>query len=225
MRESKKIAVIIPALNEERSIGTVVRAVPDWVDRIVVADNGSSDGTSQQARRNGAEVVREDRLGYGSACLAAMRELERTESPDAPLIVVFLDGDFADDPTQSWLWFLPVLFIFQMVYLGLVKLNLLSFKISLRTGVTLTLVIGLGYSMLISGMNLTGWFNSPLLHFQRERLLVYFMIFLLGTLCNKLNVFESNKGNKKFYILSNVVMTVSMGIFTVVALNLFFNLI
>jgi len=132
---------------------------------------------------------------------------------------------FADAPTQSWLWFLPVLFIFQMAYLGLSKANLLSFKISLKTGVILTLVFGLGYSMLISNMNLTGWFNSPLLHFQRERLLVYFMFFLLGSLCNKLKVFDSSTRNKKFYVLSNVVMTVSIGIFTVVALNIFFNII
>jgi hypothetical protein len=132
---------------------------------------------------------------------------------------------FADNPTQSWLWFLPVLFIFQILYLGLSKANMLSIKISLKTGVILTLLIGLGYSMLISNLELTGWFNSPLLHFQWERLLVYFMVFLLGALCNKLNVFETQKRNRKFYILSNVVMTVSIGIFTVVALNLFFNMI
>ena len=132
---------------------------------------------------------------------------------------------FADNPTQNWLWFLPVLFLFQVLYLALSRTNLLSIKISLKTGVVLTFVIGLIYSMLISSYDLRGWFHSPILHFQRERLLVYFMIFLLGSLCNKLKIFESNNKNKKYYILSNVVLTLSLSIFTVVALNFFFNMI
>ncbi len=128
---------------------------------------------------------------------------------------------FANNPSQSWLWFLPVLFLFQIVYLALSKINLLSIKISFKTGVILTLIIGVLYSMIISSTGLKGWVLTPLLDFQRERLLVYFMVFLLGSLCNKLNVFESNKKNKKYYIIANVVLTPSLGIFTVVALNLF----
>ena len=132
---------------------------------------------------------------------------------------------FADNPTQNWLWFLPVLFLFQVLYLALSRANLLSIKISLKTGVLLTFIIGLIYSIVISSYDLRGWFHSPLLHFQRERLLVYFMVFLLGSLCYKLNVFESQKKNRKYYILSNVVLTLSLSVFTVVALNLFFNMV
>jgi len=132
---------------------------------------------------------------------------------------------FANNPTQNWLWFLPVLFLFQVLYLALSKINLLSLKISLKTGVILTFIIGLIYSMIISGLDIRGWFHSALLHFQRERLPVYFMVFLLGSLCYKLNVFELIKKNRKFYILSNVVLTISLSIFTTVALNLFFNMI
>jgi len=132
---------------------------------------------------------------------------------------------FANNPTQNWLWFLPVLFVFQVMYLVLAKTNLLSIKISIKTGVILTFVIGLAYSMFISGLELRGWFHSPLLHFQRERLLVYFMVFLLGSLCNKLNVFESDIKNRKYYLWSNVSLSVSLSIFTIVALNLFFNMI
>ena len=132
---------------------------------------------------------------------------------------------FADNPTQNWLWFLPVLFLFQVLYLILAKTNLLSIKISLKTGVLLTFLIGLIYSMIISSMNLKGWFHSPLLHFQRERLPVYFMVFLLGSLCYKLKVFESSNKNKRYYILSNVVLALSLSVFTVVALNFFFNII
>jgi surface polysaccharide O-acyltransferase-like enzyme len=134
-------------------------------------------------------------------------------------------GYYADDPTMGWLWFLPVLFMFQLVYLLLAKSNFLKFRISLRTGVILTFIIGLGYSMLISSLDMTGWYHSPVLHFQRERLLVYFMVFLLGTLCYKMRVFDTGRLSKKWYIISNVVLSVSLAIFTVVALNLFFNLV
>lgn len=132
---------------------------------------------------------------------------------------------YADNPTQNWLWFLPVLFLFQVLYLALSRINFFSIKISLKTGVILVFIIGLIYSMTISSLSLKGWFDSQLLHFQRERLLIYFMVFLLGSLCYKLKVFDSNNKNKKLYIISNVVLTLSLTIFTVVALNLFFNII
>ncbi len=134
-------------------------------------------------------------------------------------------GFFADNPTQGWLWFLPVLFLFQVIYLVLAKANVLKIKISLRTSVILIFVIGVIYGMTISKFGLRGWFDTPILHFQRERLLIYFLVFLLGSLCNKLNVFESKTKNKRLFILSNVVLTLSLGIFTVVALNFLFNMI
>jgi len=132
---------------------------------------------------------------------------------------------FANNPAQNWLWFLPVLFLFQIIYLAMAKTNMLSFNISLKTGVILTFVIGLVYSLIISYADMRGWYHSALLHFKRERLLVYFPAFLLGTLCNKLKVFESQNKNRKVYILSNVVLTLALGVFTVVALNFFFNMI
>ena len=134
-------------------------------------------------------------------------------------------GFYADNPTMGWLWFLPVLFLFQVLYLVLAKTNVLSIKISLRTGVILTFVIGVIYSMTISNLGIRGWFHSPMLHFQTEKLLVYFMVFLLGSLCYKLKVFESNIKNKKYYIWSNIVLTLSLSVFTAVALNFFFNMI
>ncbi len=86
------IDVVIPALNEERSIGHVVRAVPDWVRRIVVVDNGSTDRTANVAREAGASVVTEPRRGYGAACLRGLTAL------DHPQIVVFVDADRSDRP-------------------------------------------------------------------------------------------------------------------------------
>jgi len=94
MRDDANIAVVIPALNEEHSIGKVLDAIPQWVDEVVVADNGSTDNTVEVARAHGARVVVEPRRGYGSACLKGIAAL------DHPDIVVFLDGDFSDHPEQ-----------------------------------------------------------------------------------------------------------------------------
>ena len=86
------IAVIIPTLDEEASIGEVVRCIPrDLVSRVIVADSGSCDATVARARAAGADVVAAG-AGYGRACLAAARAAEGCA------IVVFMDGDGADDP-------------------------------------------------------------------------------------------------------------------------------
>ena len=75
----------------------------DRVERVVVADNGSTDRSlAAAAREDGSprsrvEVVHEPRKGYGSACLAGLEHLRRTGPPD---IVVFLDGDFSDHPDE-----------------------------------------------------------------------------------------------------------------------------
>jgi rSAM/selenodomain-associated transferase 2/rSAM/selenodomain-associated transferase 1 len=94
MRHDARISVVIPALNEEPSIGRVIAAIPPWVDEIVVADNGSTDGTAEVAREHGARTVSELRRGYGAACLAGISDLR---DPD---VVVFLDGDFSDHPEE-----------------------------------------------------------------------------------------------------------------------------
>lgn len=131
---------------------------------------------------------------------------------------------FANNPIQNWLWFLPVLFMFQVIYLGLYKSKILKVKLSLKTAVVLTFLLGTIYGVTVSTLGYSGWYHSALLHFQNERLLVYFLSFLLGTLCYKLKVFDTQL-NRKWYIASNVVMTFSLAVFTVVALNIFFNLI
>jgi peptidoglycan/LPS O-acetylase OafA/YrhL len=132
---------------------------------------------------------------------------------------------YPNHPTQSWLWFLPILFIFQVAYLGLSKINLPPMKISLKTAAVIILVVGIIHSMSISVSGLKGWFHSAVLDFQRERLLIYFMSFLLGALCFKQKVFESGEKNMRYYIIANVVLTLALGVFTAVALNLFFNII
>jgi len=91
------VAVIIPALDEEASIGRVLADIPDrYRGRVLVVDNGSRDATPRVAQEAGALVLSEPRRGYGSACLRGLGEL----SADPPRVVVFLDGDYSDRPAE-----------------------------------------------------------------------------------------------------------------------------
>ena len=86
------VAVVIPTFNEAESIASVIAEMPrDVVDDIIVVDGGSVDGTQDAARRAGADVIAVGR-GYGLACLAG------AQAAAAADIVVFMDGDGADDP-------------------------------------------------------------------------------------------------------------------------------
>ena len=95
----KKTVVIIPALNEERSIGQVIGDIPrGLVTEIVVVDNGSTDSTAQIASDSGATVIDEGKMGYGQACLAGISYIK--SSSYVPDIIVFLDGDYSDYPQE-----------------------------------------------------------------------------------------------------------------------------
>ena len=92
-----RLLVIIPAFNEARSIGRVVGDIPDGlVEEVVVVNNASTDETERNARAAGATVLREDRRGYGRACLRGIA-YAREVQPD---VVVFLDGDYSDHPEE-----------------------------------------------------------------------------------------------------------------------------
>ena len=93
------VAVVIPALNEERSLPLVLGDLPE-VGTVIVVDNGSTDATAEVAIRAGALVVREPRRGYGSACLCGLATLEQLvrDGRAAPEVVVFLDADYSDHP-------------------------------------------------------------------------------------------------------------------------------
>lgn len=93
-----RIVLIIPAQNEEDSIGQVLREVPARVSEIIVVDNASEDKTAEVARSHGATVLSEGRKGYGYACLKGLDYLSETSNP--PDIVVFMDGDYSDYPEE-----------------------------------------------------------------------------------------------------------------------------
>ena len=101
MNTPPRIAVVIPALNEEKSLPLVLAALPK-VDDIIVVDNGSTDRTAELAVAGGARVVSEPRRGYGSACLAGIAALRE------PDIVVFVDADFSDHPEELPMLVAPI---------------------------------------------------------------------------------------------------------------------
>jgi glycosyltransferase involved in cell wall biosynthesis len=92
------IRVIIPAFNEEASIGKVIAEIPSIVSEIIVVNNTSSDQTEAVALKAGATVLREEKMGYGYACLKGLDYISnQVTKPD---IVVFLDGDYSDYPEE-----------------------------------------------------------------------------------------------------------------------------
>jgi glycosyltransferase involved in cell wall biosynthesis len=95
MGDKSGTTVIIPALNEAETIQDVIHAIPaDIAGRVVLVDNGSTDGTAHIAREAGAEIVHQARRGYGSACYAGFLAAEDAD------VLVFMDGDGADVPGE-----------------------------------------------------------------------------------------------------------------------------
>ncbi len=92
------IKVIIPAYNEADSIAYVIHDIPKLVNEVIVVSNNSTDSTEINAKQAGATVLKENRRGYGYACLKGMAYIsEQKEKPD---IIVFLDGDYSDYPEE-----------------------------------------------------------------------------------------------------------------------------
>ena len=93
-----EVVVIIPAFNEEASIGKVIKDIPSLVSEVIVVSNNSTDATQENARKAGATVLHEPQKGYGHACLKGMEYIAlKSVKPD---IVVFLDGDYSDHPEE-----------------------------------------------------------------------------------------------------------------------------
>ena len=98
-----RVSIIIPTHNEAQAIGRVLADLPsDLVTEVIVVDSNSSDGTPEIAAKTGARVIQEPRRGYGRACLTG---LATAHSPD---VVVFLDGDYSDRPSELPLLLAPI---------------------------------------------------------------------------------------------------------------------
>jgi len=98
-----RVSIVIPTHNEAQAIGRVLADIPpDLATEVIVVDSNSSDGTSEIATRMGARVLQEPRRGYGRACLAGLA------AANAPDVVVFLDGDYSDRPSELPILLAPI---------------------------------------------------------------------------------------------------------------------
>ncbi len=108
--------------------------------------------------------------------------------------------------SQNWLWFLPLLFVFDLLYLLLAKLNVRFDKLSLKWAALGIFVIGVIYSMVIGDLlGFRSWTLTPLLDFENERVLVYFLYFLVGVLAFQQNLFAEKPKSKTWYTIANSV--------------------
>ena len=98
MKKNSIIKVIIPAYNEADSIAKVIAEIPNIVDEVIVVSNNSTDDTEKNASAAGATVLQEKRKGYGYACLKGLDYI--ANQPQKPEIIVFLDGDYSDYPSE-----------------------------------------------------------------------------------------------------------------------------
>ncbi len=98
-----EVLIIIPMLNEAKSISSVLDDLPD-VHSVIVVDNGSSDGGPEIATNHGAKVIFESQRGYGKACLAGIEKarqiIEESNLSELDSVIVFLDADYSDYPDE-----------------------------------------------------------------------------------------------------------------------------
>ena len=100
-----KLAIFIPAYNEERSIGSAVLSAKKY-GSVFVVDDGSEDRTAQLAEDAGAKVIAHGKnRGYG----AALRTIIETARKTPADVFVIIDGDYQHDPAEIPLVAKPVL--------------------------------------------------------------------------------------------------------------------
>ncbi|MHC4325038.1 MAG: acyltransferase family protein, partial [Planctomycetota bacterium] len=125
--------------------------------------------------------------------------------------------------SQNWLWFLPVLFLFNLLYMLLSRINFLPGKISIKYTVAAMFFIGFVNSFSMDMLKFRGWTKTALIDFQNERLLIYFMMFLLGSICFRQKVLASKPKSKKLYIIANSTAWIPINIYIFFLLVPFFK--
>ena len=99
-----RVSVIIPTYNEAQAIERVLADIPPGlVSEVIVVDSNSTDGTPDIAVKLGVRVIQEPRRGYGRACLTGVA------NATAPDVLVFLDGDYSDRPSELPVLLAPIL--------------------------------------------------------------------------------------------------------------------
>ena len=125
--------------------------------------------------------------------------------------------------SQNWLWFLPVLFLFNILYMLLSKSKLRFQNVSLRIAILVVFLIGFIYSFGMDILGLRGWTKTALLDFQNERLLIYFLAFLVGALCFKLKVFDGKPKSRIFYHIVNSTVWIPITVYIIFLLYPWFK--
>lgn len=102
---NERVAIVIPALNEEEAIGQLLPEIPTgFAEWVIVADNGSTDRTAAVAKACGAVVATEPVRGYGRNCLNGLKTAHQLGAD----IVIFMDGDGSDDPADLATMLAPI---------------------------------------------------------------------------------------------------------------------
>lgn len=102
---------------------------------------------------------------------------------------------------QNWLWFLPILFLFDVLYVLLSRIDIDVSSITLGSAVGAAFALGFLYTLSIDLLGLQGWTKTFLFDFQNERILVYFLVFMVGALCYRLRIFDMAPKNIRLYVV------------------------
>lgn len=122
---------------------------------------------------------------------------------------------------QGWLWFLPVLFLCDILYFFLAKTFPTKLRPGLKTGIMIVFLTGVIYSTCMSLFKLSGWTKTFIIDFQNERILIYFLMFLLGTLCYRHKVLDTPPNRKIWYYIACSTIWIPMNLYIIFIINLF----
>jgi len=131
---------------------------------------------------------------------------------------------FIKPNSQNWLWFLPVLFLFNILYLILIKSGVKAPRISIKAAILIILPIAFASSFFIgSALGFRSWTLTPLIDFENERLVLYFLTFLLGSFCHKKNAFLKKPEGKKLYYTVNATSWIPVTVHIIARIYPFFD--
>jgi fucose 4-O-acetylase-like acetyltransferase len=125
--------------------------------------------------------------------------------------------------SMNWLWFLPVLFLFDVLYVALWKLRLPTHKLPFGFVVFASIFVSCSYAIVVSIVGWIGWTKTPLVDFQNERMLPYLLCFLLGALCCRRRAFDSDTRSLRLYIAVCATAWLPINMYVIILLNYIFH--
>lgn len=124
---------------------------------------------------------------------------------------------------MSWLWFLPVLFLFDCLFVPLARLRPWPAWLTVGRAVGAVFLLGFAYTVAVGALGLYGWTKTPLVDFQNERIVPYFLVFLLGALCHDRGVLQTTRRSMKLYIGVAATAWIPMNLYALVLINYFLH--